>query len=637
MSRKASENGNERTAVRTGAEPSLPGGRVSEHQGMAGLVLGLQRTHGNRYVQRMLGGPSLKHSGDRGGSPRSDQDVETLSSAAGNKSSSNGDPLDAATRSFMESSFEHDFGGVRLHTDSSAKEKTEQSNAQALTTGRDIYFAPGAYSTKTEEGRATLAHELAHVVQKEQKGNKSSASVTGLEAEASVASLRVAEGRPAQVRLAASDNTALKVTRGDRVGKGIGLGLLAGAAAAGVGLGIAALFGASLDSELVGKVLGAGALVGAVVGGLIGRFLGTPKRAAEGPRPTHLETNAADVPLVTDPAQAANTIQRLLPEGTRVVIVDEGANQPFNAGNLQWVKIRVTTGVDIGAQGWVQQSQLVSRPETAEVTRDVAARLFLEMADATFTTEQGTEAPIPFHYPVDGCYARAHHMAPLLTEKGYASEKVFAVSKVPASLGGSRGGLRVPTQYAGDAPQGQQPAVEWWYHVAPIIKVREDDGKLVDVVLDPSTATGPITIDEWTKNMRPGATFTRKTLDEVDRMVYEEGDYPEGQDITFTAPREAYFPPQPGEPLAPPDVDTQAQSTLTGYAKQAQVHELAAAIRRVMQVAPLDVNAVIAAIRAAPAPARQALASRFPRLWASLGNSLSLADMQRVESARTSP
>jgi hypothetical protein len=268
---------------------------------------------------------------------------------------------------------------------------------------------------------------------------------------------------------------------------------------------------------------------------------------------------------------------------------------------------------------------------------EVAGWLFAELADATFTTEQGSKSPIPFHYPVDGCYARAHRMAPLLSEKGYAFEKVFAVSRVAAAGGGAKMGLHVSTPYGPDAPVGKQPGVDWWYHVAPIIKVRQGDGQLVDMVLDPSTAQGPITIDQWTQQMKPGAKFTRKTLDEVDRMVYDEGEYPTGEPFTFITPREAYKPPQPGEPFAPRDVEKEARGALTVYAQLAQVHELAAAIRKAMQKTPIDVNGIVSAITAATPLARREIWARFPTLWKSLNSSLGSTDIQRIEAARLGP
>jgi Zn-dependent peptidase ImmA (M78 family) len=78
---------------------------------------------------------------------------------------SGGDPLDRATQHFMESRFYTDFADVRVHTDSAAEQSATAIDADAFTTGRDIYFASGKYAPASAEGRHLLAHELTHVVQ----------------------------------------------------------------------------------------------------------------------------------------------------------------------------------------------------------------------------------------------------------------------------------------------------------------------------------------------------------------------------------------------------------------------------------------------------------------------------------------
>ncbi len=132
-----------------------------------------------------------------------------------------GQPLDAATRAFMEPRFVHDFTGVLIHTNSqsaqqgglrlsSPGEPSEQEaehvassiqsamspmqrtdsrydfsqvrihaderaaasaqtvNALAYTVGRDVVFGANQYAPHTLEGRRLLAHELTHVVQQTQ-------------------------------------------------------------------------------------------------------------------------------------------------------------------------------------------------------------------------------------------------------------------------------------------------------------------------------------------------------------------------------------------------------------------------------------------------------------------------------------
>lgn len=85
-----------------------------------------------------------------------------------------GQPLDAATRAFMEQRFGQDFGSVRVHTDAKAGESARAVNALAYTVGRDIAFAYQRYQPTESSGRQLLAHELTHVVQQDDPANSRS-------------------------------------------------------------------------------------------------------------------------------------------------------------------------------------------------------------------------------------------------------------------------------------------------------------------------------------------------------------------------------------------------------------------------------------------------------------------------------
>ncbi|HEX6899531.1 MAG TPA: DUF4157 domain-containing protein [Thermoanaerobaculia bacterium] len=58
-----------------------------------------------------------------------------------------------------------DFGDVRIHTDSRAARSAAAVNALAYTVGPNIVFGTGQYSPGTASGRELLAHELVHVAQ----------------------------------------------------------------------------------------------------------------------------------------------------------------------------------------------------------------------------------------------------------------------------------------------------------------------------------------------------------------------------------------------------------------------------------------------------------------------------------------
>jgi len=81
-----------------------------------------------------------------------------------------GQPLDPATRAFMEPRFGHEFGGVRVHRDAKAAESAKAVKARAYTAGQHVVMGAGQPSPETIAGRHLLAHELAHVVQQSYGG-----------------------------------------------------------------------------------------------------------------------------------------------------------------------------------------------------------------------------------------------------------------------------------------------------------------------------------------------------------------------------------------------------------------------------------------------------------------------------------
>ncbi len=81
---------------------------------------------------------------------------------------SSGQPLDMATRAFMEPRFGHDFSQVRLHTDARAADSAQAVNALAYTVGPDVVFGTDRYAPQTTEGRSLLTHELTHVIQQQE-------------------------------------------------------------------------------------------------------------------------------------------------------------------------------------------------------------------------------------------------------------------------------------------------------------------------------------------------------------------------------------------------------------------------------------------------------------------------------------
>ena len=100
---------------------------------------------------------------------------------------------------------------------------------------------------------------------------------------------------------------------------------------------------------------------------------------------------------------------------------------------------------------------------------------------------------IPFQYVIDGCYARAHQMRRIITTRyGYCCEKVFSF----ATEDGDR--LAVKADKWGGC------CVTWWYHVAPLLRVRlrlrgfhKSRSLVLAMVIDPGMFDKPVLLSTW--------------------------------------------------------------------------------------------------------------------------------------------
>jgi hypothetical protein len=114
-------------------------------------------------------------------------------------------------------------------------------------------------------------------------------------------------------------------------------------------------------------------------------------------------------------------------------------------------------------------SQFIQEPFSVSViTKAEITKLFNEIKN--YPT-------IPFGFPLDGCYARAHTMVQLLEQKGIVATKAWI-----------EGELYLETKSFGK--------IRWIYHVAPMVMVMEN-GKEVPYVIDPSMFDKPVPYSEW--------------------------------------------------------------------------------------------------------------------------------------------
>src|SRR5690606_31595280 len=117
-------------------------------------VLGLQHAVGNGAVSRLL---QAGRASGNGGS--------ALPASVRSVLNSSGQPLDPATRGFMEARFGQELGDVRLHTDTRAAESARDVHALAYTVGQDVVLGASTDGATSQRGRVLLAHELAHTIQ----------------------------------------------------------------------------------------------------------------------------------------------------------------------------------------------------------------------------------------------------------------------------------------------------------------------------------------------------------------------------------------------------------------------------------------------------------------------------------------
>lgn len=112
------------------------------------------------------------------------------------KAESAGQGLPDDVRTGMEASFGADFSQVQVHTDTAAQAAASELNANAFTSGNDVFFGAGQYNPGEPDGQELLAHELTHVAQGGAPGGPTTVSQPGdtAEKEADSAASAVAAG-----------------------------------------------------------------------------------------------------------------------------------------------------------------------------------------------------------------------------------------------------------------------------------------------------------------------------------------------------------------------------------------------------------------------------------------------------------
>lgn len=124
-----------------------------------------------------------------------------------------------------------------------------------------------------------------------------------------------------------------------------------------------------------------------------------------------------------------------------------------------------------------------------------------EQATAIFA-EFAVAEELALRFPPDGCYARTHWMVQRLLDRGLTPSKVWAFAASAADL--------LWTETA-NHPAGR---VQWAYHVAPILVVREGDCGSREMVFDPLLFGRPVPVKEWRNALHDTPTLVRTALGE---------------------------------------------------------------------------------------------------------------------------
>lgn len=153
---------------------------------------------------------------------------------------------------------------------------------------------------------------------------------------------------------------------------------------------------------------------------------------------------------------------------------------------------------DESPMGQVTIKDLHGDPMPISVVNDeMALRLFEEMT---------VQRKIPFGFPEDGCFARAHEMSLQLDKKGIATGKVFAT-----------GSFHI------DSEKAARGYVTWVFHVAPFFVV--DSGKEQKIwVIDPSMFNEPTRLDKWLLALNAHAKSRLDSVYLTSRYIYHPSD-----------------------------------------------------------------------------------------------------------------
>jgi hypothetical protein len=149
--------------------------------------------------------------------------------------------------------------------------------------------------------------------------------------------------------------------------------------------------------------------------------------------------------------------------------------------------------------------------ESKENNQSIDLTLLSEKEAQNLFKEMAANKDIPFDFPFDGCYARAHTMTQIMEKKGIISGKAWV-----------EGNLNVTSAEWGE--------VQWRYHVAPVVMVKVGN-KNVPYVIDPSIMDKPVPFETWKNKMTSSKGSSKSSEYFTSRFNYD----PDEKDMKKTA------------------------------------------------------------------------------------------------------
>jgi hypothetical protein len=181
------------------------------------------------------------------------------------------------------------------------------------------------------------------------------------------------------------------------------------------------------------------------------------------------------------------------------------------------IDVRPLPGTSVTARQAMPGEEIAGDPSIAASVTLAQAQQMFDLVSPEICCPATAAAPcIPFNYPDDGCWGRAHEMCRLMIAAGITPNKVWIF-----------GNLRAASQNNANCQ------VHWGWHVAPTLSVGTET-----YVIDPSLFNGPVTQANWAgvqgdpnpvlipspastfwRNQNPGSAITDPTYAQTNSVL----------------------------------------------------------------------------------------------------------------------